>query len=299
MRISVSITDFSWPGPTTEVARHLTDVAEAAEAGGLDGLWVADHLLQADPNSRLEAEMLEAYTTLGFLAARTRRVRLGAMVTPVTLRAPALLIKTVSTLDVLSGGRAWLGLGAGYEHEEARLMGLPAPPGRERYERLEETLRLAARMFSGDEAPFHGTHYRLDRPLNVPAPLARPRPPILVGGMGERRTLRLVAEYADACNLFDIPDGGKTVAHKLAVLAGHCEEVGRPRNEIETTLSTRIAPGQSASDFVQHCNELALLGVDHVIVLTAGPWTGSSVEELAGIVKALAEVPAATGGAGS
>jgi F420-dependent oxidoreductase-like protein len=291
MRISLAITDFSWPGPTTELARHLTDVAEAAEAGGLDGLWVADHLLQADPNSRLEAEMLEAYTTLGFLAARTRRVRLGAMVTPVTLRAPALLIKTVSTLDVLSGGRAWLGLGAGYEHEEARLMGLPAAPGRERYERLEETLRLAARMFSGDEAPFHGTHYRLDRPLNVPAPLARPRPPILVGGMGERRTLRLVAEYADACNLFDIPDEGKTLRRKLDVLARHCEEVGRDQNAIEKTISTRLAPGEGAEQFAERCAALSALGIDHAVTLTTGPWTSAEIDVLGAAARLLAAGP--------
>ena len=169
-------------------------------------------------------------------------------------------------------------------------MGLPMPPVAERFEHLEDILRLARQMWSGDLAPFHGARHQLAAPSCDPAPVTSPHPPILVGGTGEKRTLRLVAEHADACNLFDIPDGGQTVAHKLAVLARHCEEVGRARTEIETTLSTRIGRGQSASDFAQHCTDMAGLGVDHVILLTAGPWTGRSVEDLADIVKVLADV---------
>src|SRR3954452_15929102 len=165
MRISLSVTNFSWRGP---LATRLPEVALAADEGGLDTLWVADHLLQADPNSRPDAPMLEAYTTLGFLAAHSRRLRLGTMVTGVTFRPPALLIKAVTTLDVLSGGRAWLGLGAGYQEDEARAMGLPMPPIAERFERLEETLRLAGRMWSGDASPYHGEHYRLEHPVNSP-----------------------------------------------------------------------------------------------------------------------------------
>ena len=183
----------------------------AAEAAGLDTVWVPDHLLQADPSSTPEAEMLEAYTALGFLAAQGGRVRLGTMVTAATFRTAALLVKAVTTLDVLSGGRAWLGIGTGYHEGEARALGLPLPPRGERYERLEETLRIALQMWAGDESAFSGVHYALERPVNSPQAITRPHPPILIGGMGERRTLRLVARYADACNLFDIPDGGKTI----------------------------------------------------------------------------------------
>jgi F420-dependent oxidoreductase-like protein len=297
VRVSISITDYTWPEGPVVIPQRLREVATAADAVGVDTVWVADHLVQADPTVPDDTEMLEAFTTLGHLAGATDRVRLGTLVAAATFRPPALLVKAVTTLDVLSEGRAWLGVGAGYQEDEATAMGLPMPPVAERFEHLEDLLRLARQMWSGDPAPFHGARHQLAAPSCDPAPVTKPHPPILVGGTGEKRTLRLVAEYADSCNLFDIPDGGKTVAHKLAVLARHCDEVGKPRTEIEATLSTRIAPGQSATDFVQHCTELAGLGVDHVIVLTAGAWTGASVEELAGIVKALAEVP--TGVAGS
>ena len=297
MRVSISITDYTWPEGPVVIPQRLREVANAADAVGVDTVWVADHLVQADPTVPDDTEMLEAFTTLGHLAGATDRVRLGTLVAAATFRPPALLVKAVTTLDVLSEGRAWLGVGAGYQEDEATAMGLPMPPVAERFEHLEDLLRLAHQMWSGDPAPFHGARHHMAAPSCDPAPVTKPHPPILVGGTGEKRTLRLVAEHADACNLFDIPDGGKTVAHKLAVLARHCDEVGRPRTEVETTLSTRIAAGQSATDFAQHCTELAGLGVDHVVVLTAGPWTGASVEELAGIVKALAEVP--TGVAGS
>jgi alkanesulfonate monooxygenase SsuD/methylene tetrahydromethanopterin reductase-like flavin-dependent oxidoreductase (luciferase family) len=186
MRISVSITDFSLPTSTAQPAARLGEVARAADDGGLDTLWVADHLLQAHPNSPPDAPMLEAYTTLGFLAAHTSRIRLGTMVTAVTFRPPALLIKAVTTLDVLSGGRAWLGLGAGYAEDEARAMGLPLPPIAERFERLEDTLRRAGRMWAGDASPFHGKHYRLEGPVSSPPPLSRPRPPIHRRGGGAK-----------------------------------------------------------------------------------------------------------------
>jgi len=287
MRISVSITDFSWPTPAA-LASRLTDVARAADDGGLDTLWVADHLLQADPRSSPDAPMLEAYTTLGFLAASTRRVRLGTMVTAATFRPPALLVKAVTTLDVLSGGRAWLGIGAGYAGDEARAMGLSLPPTAERFERLEETLRIALRMWARDESPFEGEHYRLERPVSNPSPATRPRPPILIGGMGERRTLRLVARYADACNLFDIPDGGATIRHKLDVLARHCDDVGRDRGEIETTLSSRLAPGESADAFAERCRGLHEMGIDHVVLITTGPWTGEDLDTVCGAAALLA-----------
>jgi F420-dependent oxidoreductase-like protein len=274
MRISVSITDFSWPTP----ASRLAELARAADDGGLGTLWVVDHLLQADPNSQPDGPILEAYTTLGFLAAHTRRLRLGTMVTAVTFRPPALLIKAVTTLDVLSGGRAWLGLGAGYAEDEARAMGLPLPPVAERFERLEETLSLALRMWAGDASPFHGKHYRLEHPVSSPPPLTRPRPPILIGGMGERKTLRLVAEHADACNLFDIPDEGKTIRRKLEVLVRHCDEVGRDPDRIEKTLSSRLAPGETAEQFADRCRHLGTLGIDHVVLVNTGPWTDPDLD---------------------
>jgi F420-dependent oxidoreductase-like protein len=278
MRISLSITDFSWPGTLGD---ELGRIVRAADEGGVDTVWVSDHLLQAAPGSPPDSEMLEAYTTLGFLAAQTERVRLGAMVSAATFRPPALLIKAVTTLDVLSGGRAWLGIGAGYHEDEARALGLPLPPVPERFERLEETLRLALHMWADDRSPFEGRHYRLERPVNSPPPLQRPHPPILIGGMGERRTLRLVARYGDACNLFDIPDGGATVRHKLGVLARHCEALGRPYGEIEKTLSSRLVPGETPDALAERARGLGALGIDHLVLIVAGPWTVDAVATVA------------------
>jgi F420-dependent oxidoreductase-like protein len=291
MRVSISVTNYSWPDGRGGLGPRLARVAGQADEAGVDTVWVADHLLQADPTAPAgDTEMLEAYTTLGFLAAQTGRVRLGTMVTGVTFRPPALLVKAVTTLDVLSGGRAWLGLGAGYHSEEAEAMGLSLPPVAERFERLEETLQIAARMWAGDETPFAGAHYRLQRPAGSPPPMRRPHPPILIGGTGERRTLRLVARYADACNLFDIPDGGRTVKHKLEVLARHCDEVGRPYGAIEKTLSTRLQAGEPADSFVTRCRAAAALGVEHLVVLTPGPWTAGALATLGAAIPVLEEV---------
>lgn len=286
MRVSLSITNYSWPDGPAGFGSHLERVAQAADAAGLHTVWVNDHLIQADPNSTPEADMLEAYSTLGFLAAQTRRVRLGTLVTGATFRSPALLVKAVTTLDVLSGGRAWLGIGAGHQEDEARAMGLHLPPMGERFERLEETLRLALQMWSGDESPFEGRHYRLERPLNNPQSLTKPHPPILIGGMGERKTLRLVAQYADACNLFDIPDGGRMAKHKLEVLARHCEALGRPYDDIDKTVSTRLGADESPGAFTQRCGQLERLGFDHAVVLRAGPWTEAAVATLAAAIPA-------------
>jgi len=275
VRVSIGVTDFSWPDKPTD---ELVGIAVAADDAGLDALWVADHLLQAYPRSTPDSAMLEAYTTLGFLAARTGRIGLGTMVSAVTFRPPALLVKAVTTLDVLSGGRARFGIGTGHHDGEARAMGLPFPPVGERFERLEETLRLALRMWAGDDAAFEGRHYRLGRPVGVPRPVRRPK--VLIGGAGERKTLRLVARYADACNLFDVPDGGKTVRHKLAVLARHCEEGGRPYGEVEKTISTRWERGESAESFARRCGLFAVWGSDHAGVITAGPWSPAGVATL-------------------
>jgi F420-dependent oxidoreductase-like protein len=285
VRLSLNITNFSPSEDPAGLAAWLGRIARAADESGLDTLWVSDHLLQADPSSTLDAEMLEAYTTLGFLASQTERIRLGTMVTAVTYRPPALLVKAVTTLDVLSGGRAWLGIGAGYHQGEATAMGLPLPGVGERFERLEETLRLALAMWAGDDTAFAGTHYRLARPVNSPNSIRRPHPPILIGGMGETKTLPLVARYSDACNLFDIPDGGKTVKHKLAVLARHCEKLGRAYDDIETTLSTRLQLGESPDAFTRRCSEIAALGIEHIVVIVAGPWTDDAVATVAAAVR--------------
>jgi F420-dependent oxidoreductase-like protein len=268
MRISLSITDFSWPGGPPTLGSDLARIATLAEQAGVDVLWVSDHLLQAAPGSAEDGSMLEAYTTLGFLAARTERIALGTMVTAATFRPPALLVKAVTTLDVLSGGRAWLGIGAGYHDEEARAFGLSLPPLRERFERLEETLALAQQMWAGDAAPFEGKHLRLERPVGSPRPLSRPHPPILIGGMGERKTLRLVAQYADACNLFAY-GGPDVIRQKLGVLRGHCEDVGRDYEEIErTALSTvNLAPdGMTSEEVIGLCSTLNEAGIDHLIL---------------------------------
>lgn len=281
MRFSVNIGNFTAPGGREFIGPSLLDVARAADESGLDTLWVGDHLIQANPYDTTGDDMLEATTTLGFLAARTERVRLGVMVSAVTFRPPSLLIKAVTSLDVLSGGRAWFGIGAGYNEDEARAMGLPLPPTAERFERLEETLRLARHMWSGAETPFEGRHYRLERPTNRPAPLSSPHPPILVGGAGEKKTLRLVAAYADACNVFDIPGQPHLVRRKLDVLATHCEAVGRPFGEIEKTVSSRLGADETPAAVAERCAAFADLGIDHVVMIVNGPWTPEAVERLA------------------
>jgi alkanesulfonate monooxygenase SsuD/methylene tetrahydromethanopterin reductase-like flavin-dependent oxidoreductase (luciferase family) len=232
--------------------------------------------------------MLEAYTTLGYLAGQSQQIRLGTMVSAVSYRAPALLIKAVTTLDVLSGGRAWLGVGAGYHNQEAEAMGLPLPSIAERFEQLEETLLIAKRMWAQDEQPFAGKQFRLAHPVGSPLPVQRPRPPILIGGAGEAKTLRLVAQYGDACNLFDIPDGGRTVRHKLEVLAAHCAAIGRPYESIEKTLSTRLGRQETSEEFTARCRAAAALGVQHMVVITPGPWTENALARLARTIPSIA-----------
>ena len=277
MDVSVSITAY----PSGGVAAALADLGQAADDLGLHTVWATDHLIQADPAAAITDPMLEAYAVLSFLAATTRRIRLGAMVSPVTYRPPALLIKTVTTLDVLSAGRAWLGLGAGYQETEARNMGLPLPASRQRFEHLSDTVRLAAQMWRDDTTAFHGFHARLEHPVNSPLPITTPHPPVLIGGTGEQRTLRLVAEYADACNLFDIPDGGVTIRHKLAVLRDHCASIGRDNTDITKTVSTALGDNEPPVQFAERCQRLKSYGIDHVVVITRGrPFTVADLQRL-------------------
>ncbi len=284
MKLSVSVTNYSW---SDSIRDRLTTLADVLDETAVDTLWVADHLLQADPASQLDEPMLEAYTTLGYLAAATSRIRLGTMVTAATFRAPALLIKAVTTLDALSAGRAWLGIGAGYNGDEARAMGLFLPDTAERFARLTELLRLARQMWNGDETPFRGEYLDLEHPVGSPRPVTTP--PVLIGGTGERRTLRLVAEYGDACNLFDVPDGGAAIRRQLSVLDRHCADVGRPPEEIERTVTTALQDGEGPGQLVERCQKLADLGIQHVVVIARGrPLTDTDLNCVAGAADRLA-----------
>jgi alkanesulfonate monooxygenase len=263
MKIGLHISDFTYPGGPPVLRDDLIRIVEAAEDNGFARISVMDHLWQIGHLGPPEHEMLEAYTTLGFLAARTSRAELLAWVTAVVYREPGMLAKCVSTLDVLSGGRAWLGIGAAWNEAEARGLGLPFPPTAERFERLEEALQICLQMWSGDDGPYRGRHYQLERTLDSPRPLSRPHPPILIGGGGERKTLRLVARYAHACNLFASPD----VARKLDVLRQHCDREGRNYDEIEKTVMLTLDPGPDGTNvdgLIQRARELAALGVSEI-----------------------------------
>jgi F420-dependent oxidoreductase-like protein len=238
VKLGLHIADFTWPEGAPRLGPVLADVATAADEAGFDRISVMDHLWQIFGTP--EHEMLEAYTALGFLAAHTRRAKLLTLVTGVVYRDPGLLAKAVTTLDVLSGGRAMLGIGAAWNEEESRGLGLFFPPTAERFERLEEALQICLRMFHGDEAPYDGKHYQLGRLLNSPLPLSKPHPPILIGGGGEKKTLRFVAKYADSCNLF----AGPEVERKLDVLRQHCATEGRDYDTIEKTVTLNLDPGE-------------------------------------------------------
>ncbi|GLY19447.1 LLM class F420-dependent oxidoreductase [Kineosporia sp. NBRC 101677] len=269
MDFGLQVPNFTWEGGPAQLGRTFGRIARDADQAGLSSFWVMDHFFQifGDP----EQEMLEGYTALAYAAALTERITLGTMVTGVTYRHPGLLIKTVTTLDVLSGGRAWLGIGAAWNDEEHRGLGVPYPPTAERFERLEETLQIGRQMWAGDQSPFEGKHYQLERPINSPQSLSRPHPRILVGGSGEKKTLRLVAQYADACNLFDA--GPEVLAHKIEVLKGHCEDVGRDYADLhKSVLSTLFLSRDGAGDSetpaqaVERLARLGELGVDEVMV---------------------------------
>ena len=261
MRLGLHIPDFTLRQGASTLAGRMTEVARAAEDAGFERLSVMDHVWQIAELGPPTHEMLEAYTTLGFLAAQTQRIKLLTVVTAAVFRPPGLLAKSVSTLDVLSGGRAMLGIGAAWYEAEARGLGLPFPPLAERFERLEETLQICLQMWSEDNGAYDGRHYALASTLNSPQPLTTPRPPIVIGGAGEKKTLRLVAKYADACNLFDSPELG----HKLDVLRRHCDREGRDFDTIEKTVMTSfdIGPdGSRLSALVAHLRELSAVGID-------------------------------------
>jgi F420-dependent oxidoreductase-like protein len=272
MKIGLHISDFTWPGGPPQLASDLVRVVTSAEDVGMARVSVMDHVWQIGHIGPPEHEMLEAYTTLGYLAAHTSRVELVSWVTAVTYREPGMLAKLVSTLDVLSGGRAWLGIGAAWNEAESRGLGLPFPSTAERFERLEEALQICLQMWSDSDEPYRGRHYQLERTLNVPQPLTKPHPPILIGGSGEKKTLRMVAQYAQACNLFAGPD----VEHKLDVLRGHCEALGRDYDEIEKTVMFPLDPGadgENVDAILEDLRRLADLGIQEAHGSVAKVWS--------------------------
>ncbi len=290
MQIGLQIPDFTTPEGPARLGADLAAVARTADQGGFDFIAVMDHFFQIRAVGPPEREMLEAYTTLGYLAACTSRARLLTLVTGTVYRYPGILAKTVTTLDVLSGGRAWLGIGAGWNEQESRGLGIPFPPVAERFERLEETLQICLQMWRGDESPYRGRHYRLDRPLNCPQSLTRPHPPVMIGGGGERKTLRLVARYADACNLFPGPD----LARKLEVLRAHCDAEGRDYDEITKTCYFVFdvgAGGEKAAEVVDQLGRLADLGFQAAIGQVVNVWNLTPLEVIAAdVIPAVADL---------
>jgi F420-dependent oxidoreductase-like protein len=281
VKLGLQISRFRWPGGPPLMARTLASIARAADDAGYASIWLMDHFFQIASIAKAEEAMLEAYTTLGFLAAHTRQARLGTLVTGVHYRHPGLLVKQVTTLDVLSEGRAWLGIGAGWYERESKGLGVPFPSVKERFERLEETLKIAHQMWSGETQPFYGKHFQLAEALNSPPALTAPHPPILIGGGGEHKTLRLVARYADACNLFARyakPD----LVRKLAKLRSYCDEERRPYEAIQKTALTQWNPIRNSPDkIVDQLGELRELGFDTVIASVTGVETLKPIEVLA------------------
>jgi F420-dependent oxidoreductase-like protein len=281
MNLDLHVPRFTWPGGPAAIGTTLTALAQTAEVVGVRTLSVMDHWFQMDMMWPAEEPMLEGYTTLGFVAARTEKLRLRLLVGGVTYRHPGLLAKTVTTLDVLSGGRAELGLGAAWYEREHRGLGVPFPPVAERFERLEETLQICEQMWSENNGPFDGKHYHLAETLCSPQPVSSPRPRILIGGSGEKKTLRLVARYADACNIFG---DAATIAHKLDVLRRHCDSEGRDFAQIEVTALVADEPGMGPDDILEAVESLAAVGVQTVIARSTTPDPARWLEEVWGPV---------------
>ena len=266
MKVGLQIPLFDWPGGKEQLGATLSDVAERAEEAGFDSLWVMDHFFQLDPFlGKAEDHMMECYTTLGFMAAATERIKLGALVGGVIYRYPGLLVKTVTTLDVLSGGRAYWGIGAGWYRREADGLGVPFETFSRRFEWLEEQLQVAHQMWSDDDGPYHGVHYHLEETLCSPQPVSQPHPPVMIGGNGEKKTLRMVAQYADACNL--LMPSPEEAQRKLAVLREHCERLGRDYDAIEkTALYEAGRGGDLVADTLATFRGAAEGGIQHAIV---------------------------------
>ena len=281
MKLDLHVSRFDWAGGPTAIGPGVADLARRAETIGVTTLSFMDHFFQMDWMAPATDPMLEGYTALGFVAGCTTRLRLRLLVTGVTYRHPGLLAKTVTTLDVVSGGRAELGIGAAWYEREHRGLGVPFPATAERFERMEEAIEICFQMWRGDESGFQGKHYQLAETICSPMPVSQPRPRLLIGGSGERKTLRLVAKYADVCNI--IVGSRDELAHKIGVLAGHCEDLGRDINEIEiTTMYRDIAPDATVDDVVRGAEELAELGVSTLVTGAMGSDPGQWLESTFG-----------------
>ncbi|WP_061297699.1 LLM class F420-dependent oxidoreductase [Herbidospora cretacea] len=276
MKVGLQIPSFTVPGDAA-LRDQLALVVQTADRGGFDTIAVMDHFWQIRGVGPAEEPMLEAYTTLGWMAALTTRARLLTLVTGVVYRQPGLLAKIITTLDVLSGGRAWLGIGAAWNEEESKGLGFPFPPVAERFEILEEALQICLQMWAGDEKPYTGRHFTLDRPLNSPQSVTRPHPPIMVGGGGEKKTLRLVAQYADACNLFP----GDQLQHKLDVLRGHCEAVGRNYDDIQKTVYYVYDTSQGTQKIVDDLGAFSEMGFGLAIGQVKDAYEIAPLEQIA------------------
>jgi F420-dependent oxidoreductase-like protein len=282
MQLDLHVSRFDWAGGPSGIAEGVAGLASRAEGVGIKTLSFMDHFFQMDWMAPAEDPMLECYTALAFVAGRTQTLRLRALVTGVTYRHPGILAKTITTLDVVSQGRAELGIGAAWYEREHRGLGVPFPPTAERFERLEEAIQICFQMWSDDNGPYRGRHYQLDETLCSPAPVSTPRPRLMIGGSGERKTLRLVAQYADACNIFGGPD---EVAHKVGVLRRHCDAVGRDPNEIEVTAMYRDFPADATpDDLVRGAEEFAKVGVSTLVTSAVGNDPGASLESTFGSI---------------
>lgn len=293
MKIGLQIPNFTWPGGASQIGPLLSTICHMADDLGFYSLWVMDHLFQMDFSGSADEPMLESYATLGYIAGQTRSVKLGTLVTAAIYRHPAVLVKSVTTLDVLSGGRAYLGIGAGWYEREAVGLGIPFPPWSERFERLEEILNIVHRMWSGRVEPYHGKYYTLREPINQPQPLTHPHPPVMVGGMGEKKTLRLVARYADACN-FTLHGEPEMLCAKLDALKRHCDDQGRDYEQIERTVlgGIDLRPGKMSIQAVRQLGrDLAKLGFQHWIINLPAPYDIATLERVGEtIIPDLAEI---------
>lgn len=279
MRVGLQVPHYR---PSTPENRRewLKNLAQKIEAGGFYSIWVMDHFHQLGFwLGKPETEMMEGYTTLGYLAGVTEKIKLGLMVGGVIYRYPALTVKTISTLDVLSGGRMYFGIGAAWYEKECKSLGLPFPETKVRFELLEEQLQIAHQMFKGDASPYKGKHTQMDNPANNPAPLQQPHPPILIGGMGPKKTLRMVAQYADACNFFGGRDD-EVIKESLEILKDHCKRLGRPYDEIEKTALQTTSFDGSEPDPVKRATQLHEWGFTHVIFNIKGDYSEKNLDYL-------------------
>ena len=291
MKVGLQINRFDYPGGEKNTGKHLKNIAQAAEKAGIYSIWVMDHFFQLSGIGDYKEPMLEAYTTLGYIAGVTEKVKLGTLVTGVIYREPAVLINAVTTLDVVSGGRAYFGIGAGWNDQEAIALGLTDPLHSKRFDRLEDTLKLTHQMWKNDTKPFRGKIYNLPEPHLAPQPVSKPHPPILIGGGGEEKTLRYVAKYGDACNLFSADM--EALKRKLEILKKYCIEFNRNYEDIEKTSLVRLSSTSIANDpklLLKEANKLKKAGIDHIMIMASQDANPSSYAAMADIIKTISKL---------